>query len=416
MGHLRQILSVTVLTGLAVGGYIYYEEMIDAPVEASTSPGRGGMRTVAIEVAPAEVRMLGVVLEGVGTTRALRSVDIVPHAEGRIAEIEIVAGREVEAGTVLVRLDDEIEQATLNEAEATLDQKTVALERAEALLRNNNVSRAEIDLARAELAIARASTDRARRRLDDREVRAPFGGVLGITSVDLGARVDTDTVLTSLDDLSSVEIEFRLPETVYGQIQQEQPVTASTAAFPGRTFSGAVVAVDSRVDQTSRAFRVRARLPNNQRALPAGMFMRLSLALGEREAVVVTEEAIGVQGSDAFLFVVEDGKASRRRIVIGLRRDGMVEVKSGVAAGEPVISRGIQSLRDGIRVELQGGPDPAPGRERRQRPTGDEQRPGGNEREQRSTGNELHPTRNEQRPGGDQTPVVATTRAEGNSA
>ncbi|NIA69411.1 efflux RND transporter periplasmic adaptor subunit [Pelagibius litoralis] len=360
MGSLRQILSVAILAGLAVGGYLYYEEMIIAPAETAAPSKQRTPRSIGIEVAPAEARKLSVVMEAVGTTRALRSVDIVPHVEGRMVEIDIVAGREVAAGTVLARLDDEIEQATLAESEAILEERTRALERSEALLSRNNVSHATIDQVRSEVAIARAARERAQRRLADRTVRAPFAGVLGITAVDLGARVESDTVLTSLDDLSAVEIEFRLPETVYGQIDEGQPVTASTAAFPGRSFTGTVVVVDSRVDQTSRAFRVRARLPNEDRDLPAGMFMRLTLAMGERDAVVVTEEAILVQGGDAFLFVVEDGKAVRRRITTGLRREGVVEVETGVTAGEPVISRGIQSLRDGIAVDVMNAPPAVP--------------------------------------------------------
>ena len=357
MTSLRQLLSLIVLAALAVGGFVYYEEVVLAKEEPAANAGRGGPRTVMVEVAPAEAQKLGVVLEAVGTTRALRSVNIVPDTEGRIVETDIVAGLEVKAGAVLARLDDEIEQATLAEAQATLDERTAALERAESLLRSNNMSRASADQVRSEVAIARAATDRARRRLDDREVRAPFDGVLGITSIDVGARVDTDTVLTSLDDLSDVEIEFSLPETVYGQIKDGQPVSASTAAFPGRTFTGTVVAVDSRIDQTSRAFKVRARLPNDSRTLPAGMFMRLSLSLGERDVVAVTDEAILVQGEEAFVFVVEDGKAARRKITMGLRRGDMVEVKSGVSAGEPVIARGIQSLRDGSKVEILGEPE-----------------------------------------------------------
>ena len=361
MGYWRQLLFVTLFAGLALGAYLFYEAATGAPAEPLAQSAQNAPRVVTVEVAPAETRRLEVVLEAVGTTRALRSVDIVPHAEGRITEIEIAAGREVEAGTVLARLDDEIEQATLAETRATLQEKTRALERSEALLRNNNVSQAAIDLVRSEVAIARANLDRARRRLDDRVVRAPFSGVLGITSVDLGARVDTSTVLTSLDDLSAVEIEFRLPETVYGQIDEGKAVSATSAAFPGRSFTGSVAAVDSRIDQTSRAFKVRARLPNDRRELPAGMFMRLSLGLEERDAVVVTEEAILVQGRDAYLFVLEEGRAVRRLVATGLRRDGMVEVETGVAAGEPVISRGIQSLRDGIAVEVLNAPVPVPG-------------------------------------------------------
>ncbi len=358
MGNLRQVLLVTALACLAIGGYAYYQQVILASVDTSDQRPRGASRSIAVEVLPAEIRKLSRVLEAVGTTRARRSVDIVPHAEGRIVTIDIAAGREVETGTVLARLDDEIEQATLAEAQAMLDEKTAAQARAETLFKSKTVSRAAIDLVRSETAIARAAQERAKRHLDDRVIRAPFTGVLGIKSMDLGARVDTDSVLTSLDDLSVVEIEFSLPETVYGQIQEGQSVTATAAAFPGRSFIGSVDAVDSRIDQTSRAFTLRARLPNDQRELPAGMFMRLSLALGSRDAVMVSEEAIMVQGENTFLFVVENGKAIQRRILAGTRRDGMVEVLSGVAAEEPVISRGIQSLRDGIDVEVMLTPSP----------------------------------------------------------
>ncbi len=353
---LRQILFVTLLAGLALGGYVYYQQTILASDESANQAARGAPRSIAVEVMPAESLKLSSVLEAVGTTRALRSINIVPHAEGRIVEIDIAAGREVETGTVLARLDDEIEQATLTEAQATLEEKTAALARSETLFQSKTVSRAAIDQVRSETAIARAAQERAQRWLDDRVIRAPFTGVLGIKAIDLGARVDTDSVLTSLDDLSAVEIEFSLPETVYGQIKEGQTVTATAAAFPGRSFTGTVVAVDSRIDQTSRAFKLRARLPNEKRELPAGMFMRLSLAMGARDVVVVMEEAILVQGGTPYLFVVENGKAVQRRITAGARRDGMVEVVSGVAAGETVVSRGIQSLRDGIPVDVLVGP------------------------------------------------------------
>jgi membrane fusion protein (multidrug efflux system) len=211
---------------------------------------------------------------------------------------------------------------------------------------------------RSELAIANAELDRAQRRLADRTIRAPFTGVLGISSIDLGARVETSTVLTHLDDLAEVEIEFRLPETVYGQIVQGQPVTATSAAFPGRSFTGNVAAIDSRVDQASRSFRVRARLPNPDRVLPVGMFMRLEIELSIRQAIVVPEEALQVEGGTIFLFVADGDTADRRNVTTGLRRSGLVQISEGVDVGESVIHRGIQSLRDGSKIEvIEGQPE-----------------------------------------------------------
>ncbi|XWN30102.1 MAG: efflux RND transporter periplasmic adaptor subunit [Devosia sp.] len=349
---LRQLLSLAFLGALLVGGYIYYEEVVRAPDAPAAEARQRAPRAVTVEVALAQSRSLARLVEAVGTTRALRSIEIVPQAEGQIAEIDIEAGRRVNAGTVIARLDDAIERATLAEAEANLDQKDRALARFERLLGSNNVSESAVDVARSERLVAQAVLNRARANVADRIVRAPFGGVLGITSVHVGARVDTDTVLASLDDLSAVEIEFTVPETLYGQISPGQPVNATTAAYEGRTFEGSVVAVDSRVDPTSRAFKVRARLPNEDRSLPAGMFMRLSLTLGDRDAVVVSEEAIVLQAGQPIVFVAKEGTAARRPIETGTRRESMVEVVNGVDAGEAVIVRGVQSLQDGSRIDV----------------------------------------------------------------
>jgi membrane fusion protein (multidrug efflux system) len=203
-----------------------------------------------------------------------------------------------------------------------------------------------------EHANALAAVDGARRRLADRTVRAPFRGVLGLTSVDLGARVDDETVLTTIDDLSEVEIQFSLPEMVYGQVRIGQEVQAGAAAFSDRTFDGDVVAIDSRIDATSRAFRARARLPNPERLLPAGMFVHLVLELDARRGVTVPEEAIAVEGGASFVFVVADGKAERRRVTLGKRTVGRVEIADGVAVGDQVVVAGLQSLRDGSPVEV----------------------------------------------------------------
>lgn len=352
--------QVVLLMFLALAGGLGYLVYLERPVsEEAPAPAaaRSGPPAPSVEVATAAERVLELRVEAVGTTRALRSVDIVPHASGRVVELNITAGAEVDQGDVVARLDSGIEEASLAEAEATRRERTNALERSTTLRRSNasTVSEAAIEALRAELSVAEAAVERARINLEDRTVTAPFGGVLGISTMDLGARVDTDTVLTSLDDLSEVEIEFRLPETVYGQIRRGQSVSAQSAAFPGRTFTGTVEAVDSRIDPVSRAFRVRARLPNEDRALPVGMFMRLDLMLDDRRAVVVPEEALVVEGGVQHIFAVVDGDTVQKRAIhTGLRRNGLIEVLDGVKAGESVVARGIQSVRDGATVNIVG--------------------------------------------------------------
>src|SRR5690606_14135724 len=135
-------------------------------------------------------------------------------------------------------------------------------------------------------------------------------------------------------DRSEMEIEFSLPEGLYGVIAIGQPVVATSGAFPDRRFEGAVATIDSRVDAVSRSFKVRALLPNPDLALPAGMFMHVSVVLDSQIALMVPEEAVVVQGSRTFVYVVADGKASVRDVQLGLREVGAVQITDGLAPGE----------------------------------------------------------------------------------
>lgn len=317
--------------------------------------GRGGNQgPIPVETVAAAKRQVQSAVDAVGTTYARRAVEIVPLAAGRVRTLAIAPGRAVKAGDILLELDNEIETANLTEAEAKLREANSALERARTLRRNNTIADAQLDQAQSAVTIAQAEVDRARRRLADRVVRAPFDGITGLNRVEFGQSVTMQTVLTTLDDLSEVEIEFSAPELLYGRIVIGQPVKADAAAFPGRIFEGKVVSIDSRIDMTSRAFKVRAAIPNPDLALPAGMFMHLALQLDARDAIMIPEEAIVVQAGKTFVYVVKDGKAARRDIELGQRDVGAVEVLKGLEVGDMVVTRGVQRLRDGADVRMGG--------------------------------------------------------------
>jgi membrane fusion protein (multidrug efflux system) len=352
----KQFFVLLVIAALGAGGYKAYLKYMPPP---ETGSAKGGAREIAVEVAEAEIRALKRTVEAVGTTRARQSIQIVPLASGRVVDIAFTPGQHVDAGAVLVRLDDDIELADLAEAEAKLVEQRQAVERAVQLQRTNAVSMAILEQVTAAKAAADAEVFRAKRRLDDRVIRAPFTGVVGLTDTSLGARVDDATVLTTLDDISEVEVQFSLPETLFAEIAPGQPVSARSAAFTGRDFAGSVGSIDTRIDPVSRAFKVRAVIPNPEGVLPSGMFMSLTLTLSEAEALMVPEEAIVVQAAETYVFVVEDGRASRRTVVTGQRRDGAVAVLSGLEPGETVLVRGLQRVRDGSPVKIVGTAAPA---------------------------------------------------------
>jgi membrane fusion protein (multidrug efflux system) len=199
-----------------------------------------------------------------------------------------------------------------------------------------------------------ATVDRAKRKLADRSIRAPFPGVVGIKRVDVGARVDDQTVIATLDDLAEIQIEFSVPEQFYARVEVGQAAEATSVSFPGRKFAGKVALVDSRVDAASRSFKVRVAVPNPDFVLPAGMFMHVQLTLESREGLTVPEEAIIPEAGASYVFVIDGGKAHRRKVAVGRRDVGLVEISEGLTLGEEVVVKGLAALREGTRVRVVG--------------------------------------------------------------
>lgn len=360
---IRQCLFLVLIAGLAGGGYFGWQKFgPDTGGEALASPGKRKRNPPVVEVAPAQVQQLQTLAEAVGSTRARRAVVITPVASGRVAAVTFQAGQRVAAGAVLVRLDDDIERADVIEAKAKLAEARGALKRARSLKKTSAVSDESVDRLVAALATAQANLQRAERRLNDRTVNAPFAGVVGFTQVEVGARIQDGAMVTTLDELSFIEIEFSLAERLFGAIRTGLKITARANAFPDREFVGQIEAIDSRVDPVGRAFKVRAIVANPDLTLPAGMFMHLTVMLDARQTLTIPEEAVVMDGGLTFAFAVvkanEGQRVERRDLTLGQRGFGYVEVLSGVVADEQVVTRGVQRVRDGGAVQLAG--DAAP--------------------------------------------------------
>lgn len=354
MTIIKQLFSVGLLAAAGYGGYLAYQHYyLDVERGSVVAEQDAASDATPVDLVRAGLARAQTTVEAVGTTLARRSVEIKPLASGRVDEIHFEPGQVVAAGEPLVTLDDDIQRADLAEAEASLNEASLALERARTLRQSSTVSQADLETLISRHAIARAALDRARRRLEDRQVKAPFDGVTGLARIDPGAIIDDDTVITTLDDRREIDIEFSLPETLYGRIDAGLPVTADAAAFPGRVFDGTVVSIDTRIDAQSRSFKVRARLPNPDLALPAGMFMHLAVVLEVRNALIIPEEAVVAQGSETYVWVAgEDDRATRRSVSLGQRELGTVEVTSGLREGERVVVRGVQRVRDGASLRV----------------------------------------------------------------
>jgi membrane fusion protein (multidrug efflux system) len=364
MSTLRQTLVLAALLACGYGAYWAYIHYFGNATGASIERSSGGGARL-VELVEVQKTRLKRTIDAVATTRAHQAIEVVPLVSGRVVDIPVVAGQEVKKGDVILRLDDDIERANVTEARAKMQQAHLALERAQVLRQSNTVTEATLEQLKALQATASAEIDRAERRLADRTLRAPFEGRVGLTRIEVGARIDSNMVVTTLDDLSEVELEFLLPETVFGETRIGMPVESEGAAFPGRSFFGKIASIDSRIDRASRTFKVRAGVPNPERLLPAGMFMRLVVVFSEKVGLTIPEEAVVAEGAETFVYLAKDARAVRRNVKTGQRQPGLVEITDGLAVGDMVVARGIQRLRDGVAIRIAGSQD-----------SGDSQKPG----------------------------------------
>ncbi len=348
-----------ILLALTTSGYWYVADPAGSrDADAATTPKRA---VPTVEIAPAERTRLVQRIEAVGTTRARRAIDIRPATSGQVVEIEFLPGSLVTAGELLARLDDAAERADVAESAAELRKAGLELERAIKLAARKTIAQATVDELEAAHDAAKARLLRTEKALEDRGIIAPFAGQVGLKQVTIGTRVDDDTVITTLDDLAEIQVDFSVPEIFFGQVRSSQRIKATGAAFGDRSFEGEIETVDSRIDRVSRSFKVRARIPNPDLILPTGMFMLVDLTLLERDALSVPEEAIMVSNDEAYVFVITDGKAARRLVTLGQRDFGKVEIVDGLSAGDKVVTRGLQRVRDGAEVTI--GNDRATGKD-----------------------------------------------------
>ncbi len=314
-------------------------------------PGGGGPPAMPVEAASARADTVIDAILATGQIEAMQSIDLRSDVEGRVVQILVREGSLVGQGTPLFKIDDAELQAQVAELEAERDLAQQSLARTRDLLSQKASSQAELERADATMRSTEAQLQRLKVRLARTTVRAPFAGVLGQRFVSLGDYVTSDTRLAALQTVSPQRASFQVPERYAEQVERGQAVTFRVASLPGREFTGRVDFVDPVVQLPGRTILVKAQVPNPRRELQSGMFIEARLATAVRpSAVVIPEDAIlPLQGSN-FVWVVADGKATRRQVELGVRTPGFVEVKSGVENNEQVVVGGQERLSEGAPV------------------------------------------------------------------
>jgi membrane fusion protein (multidrug efflux system) len=335
---------------------------------ASTGGEQGGAgwggRQTPVAVHTVELAEFTDVVEALGTARANESVTITAKVSDVIAQLDFDSGQRVEAGDILVELADAEEAAGLVEALATERETRRDVDRIRDLTERGVAPRSRLDEALAANERARARVEAIEARVADRIIRAPFSGVIGLRNVSVGELVRPGDVIAQLDDASVIKLDFTVPERFLSVLEAGQEVFARSSAFPDTEFTGQVDQIDTRVDPATRAVTVRALIDNADGRLRPGMLMTVELRRDRRSRPAVPGGAVVRLNEQAFVFRIEDGErgqtAVRTPVELGRRTEGLVEVLSGVEAGDRIVPEGVHRLSDGAPVAVQG--EGAPGR------------------------------------------------------
>ncbi len=333
----------------------------DAP-----SPQAGGARPsgpVSVEVRAATIDTVIDAITATGQIESLQSIELRPDVDGRLVEIYVREGARVEKGAPLFKVDDAELKAQVARAEADRDLSEQALARTQQLLAEKAAAQADVERAEASARSTRAGLALLVVRLDRTVVRSPWTGVAGARFVSLGDYVTQNTRLITLQTVNPQRASFQVPERYAERLKVGQTVSLRVAALEGRDFIGRVDFVDPRVQLPARTITVKAVVPNPAHLLQAGMFIEARLETTRRlTAVVVPEEGILQLPAGNFVWVVVGDKPERRKVALGVRKPGSVEVLSGVVAGDLIVTGGAERLNPQSKVRVAGSqPAPAAG-------------------------------------------------------
>lgn len=309
-------------------------------------------------------------LPAIGTLKALQGVDLTVESSGTVRNVLFRSGEKIGLNQPIIQLDSEVEEATLATSEAERGLAQVEFERARSLVSRQALSKSEYDRLAAELQKSNTRVAQLKAILAKKRIVAPFAGTIGIRQVDVGDFVSSGTIIATLQDVSSLYVDFFLPEQSVPLLKLGQRVRFVVAAYPNESFEGEINAINPKVDNSTRNVQIRALLSNPENKLLPGMFANLEVLLpNETVRVVVPETAItytlygnsvyvvGVKKDEQGQDVKDDKgqpflQVERRFIETGERRDGQVVILKGLQKGEQVVTAGQLKLDNGAHVAI----------------------------------------------------------------
>ncbi|WEK05105.1 MAG: efflux RND transporter periplasmic adaptor subunit [Candidatus Devosia phytovorans] len=339
----------------------FAEQTAAAAVAEARPPGQGrpggAGRVTNVVTTAVGMSTINDGLSAIGEGTSFRSVTVSSSVGGTLEELLVSPGHQVEAGDIIGRLDADDQQVAYDLALLAVEDARATLARTQGLATSNVV--ATTALTAAQLASANAELDlrNAQNNLGRRTITTPIDGTIGLMQVTPGNYLSAQTTVTTIDDNSSILVNFWVPERYAASLRTDMPVSVSAVALPGRTFDGQISAIDNRIDPASRTLQVQAAIPNDDGLMRAGMSFVVNIAFPGEQFPTVNPLAILWSADGSYVWKYVDGAATHVPAEIVQRNSDGVLVRSNLKPGDAIITEGILQLSEGARVTLLEGPD-----------------------------------------------------------
>ncbi len=335
---------LVILTAMVLLGWILYHNYHSNKTKEPQN------HLLEVTVVPAELKQISNSIFALGTAIANESVDISANVTDIITKFSVSDGQKVKKGDIIAELKHDAEDTELASIKATVIENERELERLKKLVVGGNISRQQMDLRVTQLEVSKHKLKGVEAQIAHRVIRAPFEGIVGVRKLSVGALVQPGQVITTIDDISKIKLDFTIPSQHLAKLSKGQEVIAQTEAIMDEIFVGKVKSIDTRIDPVSRSVLVRAVIPNPNLKLKPGLLMKVNLIESKYDALMVHEESVIGRGHEHFVYVIKDNIAYLNKVDLGERIPGFVEIKSGIQKSDLVVTRGIINLCNGQKV------------------------------------------------------------------
>jgi membrane fusion protein (multidrug efflux system) len=352
------LIAAAALLGLMIVALVLRMAFAEDEKAGGGRGGPGGGRGQAVSEAVAAPREFSDQIRVLGVARGRRSVNITSSTSELITRVMFSDGQRVAAGAPLVQLQAREEDANIADARAQVARAQTMYDRYKTLNDRGFASAAMLEQYETELESARASLAAAQARAGDRTIRAPFAGVLGLSTVTAGTLVNPGAVIATLDDIDVVRVDFPIPERYLSVLRPGVPITATIDAYGDEVFNGRIALIDTRVNEATRSVTARAEIPNPGARIRPGMAVRVAVQQGVRQSIAVPEAAVQYEGEGAFVYRIANGErgtvAQRVEVETGAVEGGFVEILTGLSNGDRVVGSGLNRIQPNAPVRVGG--------------------------------------------------------------